>query len=222
MAHSGDGRWLSLGRACEILGVNETTLRHWANTGRIRTFRTPGGHRRFSREDLNALTQLSPQAGNGAFSNGDAPSPIDRIRRRMGRRKAQDRWLQYFDDEGRTRMRVLGRRLVTLTSEYMNRRRRRAELQEEARHLGIDYGRELASRNVGLADAVSAFIFFRNFLHGAMEQGSENGEKGTVVLTILEVEDLVLLGMASVYEHGPLTNSPLTNGGGALTPERAH
>lgn len=221
MAHSGDGRWLSLGRACEILGVNETTLRQWANTGRIRTFRTPGGHRRFSREDLNALTQLAPKAGNGAFSNGDGPSPLERIRRRMGRRKAQDHWLQYFDDEGRTRMRVLGRRLVTLTSEYMNRRRRRrAELQEEARHLGIDYGRELSSRNVGLADAVSAFIFFRNFLHGAMDQGSENGEKGTVVLSILEVEDLVLLGMASVYENSVLATSPPING--ALTAERVH
>ena len=205
MARVGDGRWLSLGRACEILGVNETTLRHWANTGRIRTFRTPGGHRRFSRDDLNALTQAAAAKsnGNGASPDGapQPPSALQRIRRRMGRQKSRnDRWLQYFDDDGRARMRVLGRRLVTLTTEYVGRHRRRAELQEEARHLGIDYGRELASRNVGLADAISAFIFFRNFLHGAVVPDGSDGEKAPEIKNLLDLEDLVLLGMATVYE----------------------
>ncbi|MBF8299229.1 MAG: helix-turn-helix protein [Dehalococcoidia bacterium] len=210
MAHTGDGRWLSLGRACEILGVNETTLRHWANTERIRTFRTPGGHRRFSREDLNALTQGPAKAATDASNGSAPPSALERIRRRIGRSKGgHDRWLQYFDDEGRARMRVLGRRLVTLAVEYPSRRRRRADLQEEARHLGIDYGRELASRNVGLADAVSAFIFFRNSLHGAVGNSTETGEKGNVLLSILEVEDLVLLGMATVYEGLLPANSAL-------------
>ncbi|MDR7545207.1 MAG: helix-turn-helix domain-containing protein, partial [Armatimonadota bacterium] len=51
------GRWLSLGDAASRLGVDEATLRHWADTGKIRTFRTPGGHRRFQEADLRALIQ---------------------------------------------------------------------------------------------------------------------------------------------------------------------
>lgn len=205
MARVGDGRWLSLGRACEILGVNETTLRHWASTGRIRTFRTSGGHRHFSRDDLTALTQAATAKSNGD-GDGNAPdgnqprSTLLRIRRHMGRQKTHnDRWLQHFDDGGRTRMRVLGRRLVTLTAEYVGRHHRRAELQEEARHLGVDYGRELASRNVGLADAISAFIFFRNFLRGAVVPDGD-GETAPEIKNLLDLEDLVLLGMAEAYE----------------------
>ena len=48
-------RWITLGQACKLLGVNESTLRRWADAGHVRSFRTPGGHRRFSEEDLRVL-----------------------------------------------------------------------------------------------------------------------------------------------------------------------
>src|SRR3954449_9990881 len=48
-------RWVTLRRACEILGVDESTLRRWADTGRLRSYRTPGGHRRFSLVNLAAM-----------------------------------------------------------------------------------------------------------------------------------------------------------------------
>ena len=204
MPHTADSRLLSLGRACQVLGVNATTLRQWANTGLIRAFRTPGGHRRFSKEDLNGLIQVAPTKSNGA--TGDTrlgAATLERIRRRIGRQKTRDEhWLTFFDDEGRARMRILGRRLVSLTTEYTSRRRRRTELQEEARHLGVDYGRELATRNVGLADAISAFIFFRNFLHGGVDHAGTAYGKVSGLRSMVELEDLVLLGMASVYEAG--------------------
>ena len=47
--------WLSLHEASQRLNVHPATLREWADRGRIRTFRTPGGHRRFSVEDVDAL-----------------------------------------------------------------------------------------------------------------------------------------------------------------------
>ncbi|HSP55765.1 MAG TPA: MerR family DNA-binding transcriptional regulator, partial [Dehalococcoidia bacterium] len=37
-------RWITLGQACKLLGVNESTLRRWADAGNVRSFRTPGGH----------------------------------------------------------------------------------------------------------------------------------------------------------------------------------
>ena len=48
-------RWVSLARACELLGVNESTVRRWADSGEIQVFRTPGGHRRFAEAELLAM-----------------------------------------------------------------------------------------------------------------------------------------------------------------------
>src|SRR5256712_12244290 len=47
--------WLSLDEAAKRLSVHPATLREWADKGQIRTFRTPGGHRRFSEVDVADL-----------------------------------------------------------------------------------------------------------------------------------------------------------------------
>ena len=57
MAKARAEQWMSLGEAASRLGVDEATLRHWADTGRVKTFRTPGGHRRFREGDVQALLQ---------------------------------------------------------------------------------------------------------------------------------------------------------------------
>lgn len=39
--------WLSLHEASTQMGVSAATLRSWADEGRVESYRTPGGHRRF-------------------------------------------------------------------------------------------------------------------------------------------------------------------------------
>ena len=58
----GQRKWLTLGLARTLLGINEATLRQWADNGLVRAFRTPGGHRRFSTEDIYSLIE-GDQAG---------------------------------------------------------------------------------------------------------------------------------------------------------------
>ena len=43
--------WLTLGAASAQMGVSESTIRRWADTGEVRSYRTAGGHRRVL-EDL--------------------------------------------------------------------------------------------------------------------------------------------------------------------------
>ena len=42
-------------QAATYLGVSLATVRRWSNDGHLRGYRTPGGQRRFSREQLDAF-----------------------------------------------------------------------------------------------------------------------------------------------------------------------
>ena len=46
-------RLLNVGRAAAYLGVSAASLRKWSNDGLVPVYRTPGGQRRFSIEDLD-------------------------------------------------------------------------------------------------------------------------------------------------------------------------
>jgi excisionase family DNA binding protein len=47
--------WLTLGQAASYLGVAQSTIRKWSDSGRLSAFYTPGGHRRFRQHDLDAF-----------------------------------------------------------------------------------------------------------------------------------------------------------------------
>ncbi len=47
--------WLRLGEAASVLGVSLNTLRQWSDAGHVRCYRSPGGHRRYRRSDLDAF-----------------------------------------------------------------------------------------------------------------------------------------------------------------------
>ena len=55
--------WLTLGQAAKYLGVAQSTIRKWSDFKRVPTFYTPGGHRRYRREDLDAFLQHSGSGG---------------------------------------------------------------------------------------------------------------------------------------------------------------
>lgn len=50
-------QWLTLAEAVEILHAHDSTVRRWADRGAITSIRTPGGQRRFSREDCERIAR---------------------------------------------------------------------------------------------------------------------------------------------------------------------
>lgn len=48
-------RPLTSGEVALIFGVTKTTVKRWAEDGHLAAFRTPGGHHRFRRQDVEAL-----------------------------------------------------------------------------------------------------------------------------------------------------------------------
>jgi excisionase family DNA binding protein len=63
-AADGEGPMVTLSHAAEAVGVSTSTLRRWADDGRIRFVRTGGGHRRFPASDVRRLA--ASRAGWGA------------------------------------------------------------------------------------------------------------------------------------------------------------
>jgi excisionase family DNA binding protein len=74
---------LSLGPASKLLGVHPDTLRRWADEGRIETFLSLGGHRRFDRRELERV-RSSRQPGSvlPLSSLGATPDRLSRAYRR--------------------------------------------------------------------------------------------------------------------------------------------
>ena len=57
------GDLLTTTEAAAVLQVSANTVRDWADSGALAGVRTPGGHRRFRRSDVDAL--LAPSAPTG-------------------------------------------------------------------------------------------------------------------------------------------------------------
>jgi excisionase family DNA binding protein len=68
-AHAAEPNWLTLVQAARYLGIAQSTVRVWTDSGRLPVFYTPGGHRRFLRSDLDAFIQRN---GAGSRARGDA------------------------------------------------------------------------------------------------------------------------------------------------------
>ncbi len=205
-------RWITLGQACKLLGVNESTLRRWADAGHVRSFRTPGGHRRFSEEDLRALVAGQGSAGREPYTSLSQLA-LARIRRRLQRGRSHAApWYSGLKEEDRERLRPMGRRLVSLVAEYLTRGARRGRLSEEARDIGHEYGRELMRDRLSLRDALEAFTFFRKGLDDtAMEVAQKSdlsAEQAVEVWELLSnLADQILLAIAETYEEAE-TASP--------------
>lgn len=57
-----DETLLSLGGAARVLGVSQATVRRWTDSGKLRSTRTTGGHRRFALADLRCMAASPPPA----------------------------------------------------------------------------------------------------------------------------------------------------------------
>jgi excisionase family DNA binding protein len=58
---TGEGRFLRTREVAILFQVSERAVTDWARKGRIRSVRTPGGHRRYPASHVKALLQASGQ-----------------------------------------------------------------------------------------------------------------------------------------------------------------
>lgn len=157
-----DVNWLSIDAACKFLGVDQSTLRRWSDSGRVPVFRTPGGHRRYREADLRAV--VSGQSTRRGVSRKALTRMSISAYEPDYLRKARDRrWYRSYSDDQLHELRVLGRRLIDFGVRSISAPDpdELVEIFEEGRRIGRRYGSISADAGLSATDAVEAFLFFR-------------------------------------------------------------
>jgi hypothetical protein len=131
---------------------------------------------------------------------------VAKIRRQLQRARQDDHgWYGHLSEESRDLLRDLGRRLVEMAGEYMDKGARRSSLLDEALELGGEYGRVLIDAGLPLPGAIGAYIGFRKSIdettaQAALRESMPVAEALTASGQVHALGDQVLLGMTAAYD----------------------
>ena len=156
--------WLTLEEAARRLSVHPGTLREWADKGRIRTFRTPGGHLRFSETDV---AELRVQAKPDLSLLMHATVGHTRIATSRGQ-LASESWYARFDDTAKQRHRELGVELVETLVAFLGEPER--DFSAQIGKLGSRYAELARGAGLSLGDAMRAFHLFEGLVHSSVNE----------------------------------------------------
>jgi excisionase family DNA binding protein len=197
--------WLSLSEAAELLGVHPSTVRNWADEGKLPVQRTPGGHRRFRRADVELWDQsqrLQPtESADLIIQNA-----VGRTRLQVGAGQLEaEAWFQKLDEEARDQYRRSGRALLQGMTSYLATEGASAEKQ--ARATGVEYAS--IGRRCGLSrlEATEALLFFRGMLMESLISVYESAAIqspqawGDMLRKINTFADQVLLALLEEYQR---------------------
>lgn len=150
------GDWLTLGEAARLLGVDETTLRGWADAGKVAVFRTPGGHRRFNATDLRTLLETPMRASGRLGSVAANASPREWMLTRP--------WYGRLNEEVRLRARSCCAHLMQSLAAYLEEHPARPRHLEDGRRVGADLGREVARWGLTPAQSTDIFLYYKRMV----------------------------------------------------------
>ena len=161
-------RWLSLGPASRLLGIDPDTLRRWADQGRVATWTTPGGHRRFERASIERLATVRRNPSGPVLATlGASPERLARAYRRHYAGSATHGGPAGAtpDEATREAFRRDGRLLIATLIEYLDSDARdtdsRDRLEQAAQAIVDDQARRLATDRTSLTEAVAGYVAAR-------------------------------------------------------------
>lgn len=153
--------WFTLSEASKLLGVHPATIRQWSDEGKLATFRTPGGHRRFARSDIDRLLQVTPVRG-ARLQSYVVEETVERTRKGLPDASSHVAWAHSLPEDERAHWRSAGRQLLGLVSQLVSRPSLSDEHLQAALSFGRDYGAVMVRLEHSLPDAVLTFLFFRD------------------------------------------------------------
>jgi len=193
--------WVGLSQAAEFLGVHPATVRGWADKGYLPSQRTPGGHRRFRRADLEAWL-TNQKSGPSAEAQLLVQTAIGRARLEMGEGQlSQADWYRGLDETARQIMRGYGRQIMEMLQNYLTEPS--PEALVEAHQLGEKYGQTVRTQHLDLVSATKGFLTYQHFVLESVisvtEMAYSNAAWSQVMRDVLQVTREILLGMLEAF-----------------------
>lgn len=152
---------VSIGEASQILGVSEVTLRQWTDEGKIKAYITPGGHRRYSRAELERFMTSSRKMLDIKDLAAEIEETTQLHREIVREHLSATPWYNAMSQQAREQLALLGRQILALIIRYISRPDEQDDIILSARELGHSYGETLARLKLSLTDSVSAFTLHR-------------------------------------------------------------
>lgn len=212
---------LSISEASRLLGVSETTLRQWTDEGKIKAFITPGGHRRYSRVELQQFmgSQKRVHTVKDLVTELEHAAPLHReIAHTLF---SSTSWYNELDSESQQHLAAAGRRLLNLVIKYITEPPKREETFELVRDVGRDFGETLAKIGLSLTESIEAFIQHRDPVVNAatrLLKGREalNERAIEAIPLVSHVMDEALVSLITAYEKNRNTLPHSNNRGNVL------
>jgi len=130
--------------------------------------RTPGGHRRFALVKIERFANKSRQTGvvtalmpvvKMSWAQQAMRQTLEEISH------PEDKpWLMPVAEPSRLQHRLLGQKLMGLTLQYVSAVSNHELLLEEARQIGVAYGRLALEDQMSMVNALQVTLFFRDML----------------------------------------------------------
>lgn len=125
---------------------------------------TPGGHRRFSRADIESFGSPGAQSEALAeYGNLWAKQALSHTRSQIVEH-GSSKWMGAFNNGERDRSRQLGRRLLGLILRYVSMQEGGEKLLEQVQVVGHQYAEAARSAGLELQEALELAMFFRDGL----------------------------------------------------------
>ncbi|RJO61371.1 MAG: helix-turn-helix domain-containing protein [Dehalococcoidia bacterium] len=199
---------LGISEASNLLGVSEATLRQWTDEGSIKAFVTPGGHRRYSKEELKEFVTSHENLLGLKDLVGELEKTAETHREIGAAFLHSTVWYERISAEHKRRLAVLGRQILDLMMSYAAGTQKRTEALAQAREIGRGFGDMLAAEGVPLTDSVQAFISHRDpitdIVTEMMRKKELVGEGVLAAMPLIEqIMDWALVSLVEAHQrHG--------------------
>jgi len=198
---------LELAEAAELLGVHPSTLRRWADSGKIPYTRTLSGRRRFLRTALeNArgeMNQPSPVTKPEQFES----KTLNLARQRTSdlSNRPED-WTAHLSEDQRLLFRYSGQRLLGLMMQFISRGDSGEKFLSEGRNVARDYGQICYRAGLSIAQTAEAFLYFRRSILESVQAtsglgGPDDQDSQRVFLRTIDFFDALLVATMDSYAN---------------------
>jgi len=199
--------WLELAEAAKILGVHQSTLRRWADHGKIAHIRTLKGRRRFTRESIEAARKDMHQEPQQLRTEQLETRTLDFTRQRSSTIEGKSQaWMENLSDEQRLVFRYSGQRLLGLMMQFISRTDSAGTFLEEGKRVAGDYGRVCYNAGLSISQTAEAFLYFRRSILESVQAtaglgGPYDHDGHRIFLRTIDFFDTLLVATIDSYSN---------------------